>query len=212
MKRTIAAAGAITLALTLAACADDTSEDSTESSAMETTMMETTTEEMASEEMTTEESMDDMESETMAAEATGDIVETAVAAGDFTTLVAALEAADLVETLQGPGPFTVFAPTDEAFEMLPEGTLDELLADPTGDLAEILKYHVVPGEVMAADVVGMDGEMVETVQGGEVTVVVDGEQVGLMDAAGNTVNVVQTDIATTNGVIHVIDAVLSPTA
>lgn len=144
-------------------------------------------------------------------EATTDIVDTAVAAGDFTTLATALEAADLVETLKGPGPFTVFAPTDEAFAALPEGTLDELLADPTGDLAEILKYHVVEGEVMAADVVELDGQSVATVQGAELTIEVEGDQVVLVDNSGNRVNVVTTDVDASNGVIHVLDAVLLPT-
>jgi uncharacterized surface protein with fasciclin (FAS1) repeats len=140
----------------------------------------------------------------------GDIVDTAVAAGGFETLVAAVQAAGLEETLRGPGPFTVFAPTDEAFAALPEGTLDALLEDPTGDLASILTYHVVPGKVLAADVVGLDGDEVTTVNGAALTVGVDGSNVTLTDAAGNTVNVVQTDIETSNGVIHVIDGVLLP--
>ena len=99
-----------------------------------------------------------------------DIVDTAVAAGDFTTLVSAVQAAGLEETLRGPGPFTVFAPTDEAFAALPAGTLDTLLADPTGDLADILTYHVVDGAVMAADVAGLDGQEVTTVNGAAFTV------------------------------------------
>ena len=140
-----------------------------------------------------------------------DIVETAAAAGDFKTLTAALKAAGLDETLKGPGPFTVFAPTDAAFAKLPEGTVDTLLKDPKGQLAEILKYHVVAGEVMAADVAKMDGQKVKTVQGGELTVEVSGDKVVLVDAAGNRVNVIKTDIAASNGVIHVIDAVLIPT-
>ena len=140
-----------------------------------------------------------------------DIVETAAAAGDFKTLTAALKAAGLDETLKGPGPFTVFAPTDAAFAKLPEGTVETLLKDPKGQLAEILKYHVVAGEVMAADVAKMDGQKVKTVQGGELTVEVSGDKVVLVDAAGNRVNVIKTDIAASNGVIHVIDAVLIPT-
>jgi uncharacterized surface protein with fasciclin (FAS1) repeats len=140
-----------------------------------------------------------------------DIVETAAAAGDFKTLTAALKAAGLDETLKGPGPFTVFAPTDAAFAKLPEGTVDTLLKDPKGQLAEILKYHVVAGEVTAADVAKMDGQKVKTVQGGELTVEVSGDKVVLVDAAGNRVNVIKTDIAASNGVIHVIDAVLIPT-
>ena len=140
-----------------------------------------------------------------------DIVETAAAAGDFKTLTAALKAAGLDETLKGPGPFTVFAPTDAAFAKLPEGTVETLLKDPKGHLAEILKYHVVAGEVMAADVAKMDGQKVKTVQGAELTVEVSGDKVVLVDAAGNRVNVIKTDITASNGVIHVIDAVLIPT-
>ena len=140
-----------------------------------------------------------------------DIVETAAAAGDFKTLTAALKAAGLDETLKGPGPFTVFAPTDAAFAKLPEGTVETLLKDPKGQLAEILKYHVVAGEVMAADVAKMDGEKVKTVQGAELTVEVSGDKVVLVDAAGNRVNVIKTDITASNGVIHVIDAFLIPT-
>ncbi len=134
-----------------------------------------------------------------------DIVDTAVAAGSFTTLVAAVEAAGLVETLKGEGPFTVFAPTDDAFAALPEGTVETLLEDPTGALSDILLYHVVPGKVMAADVVGMDGAMVETAGGNSFTITVDGDTV-MVDGA----NVVTTDIETSNGVIHVIDAVIIP--
>lgn len=140
-----------------------------------------------------------------------DIVETAAAAGNFKTLTAALKAAGLDETLKGPGPFTVFAPTDAAFAKLPEGTVETLLKDPKGQLAEILKYHVVAGEVMAADVAKMDGQKVKTVQGAELTVEVSGDKVVLVDAAGNRVNVIKTDITASNGVIHVIDAVLIPT-
>lgn len=129
------------------------------------------------------------------------IVETAIAAGSFKTLVSAVQAADLVETLSGPGPFTVFAPTDEAFAKLPAGTLEALLAD-KAKLASILTYHVVAGKVMAADVVKMTSA--KTVQGQAVTIsTTDGVTV---DGA----NVVQTDIETSNGVIHVIDAVILP--
>ena len=123
----------------------------------------------------------------------------------------AVQAAGLEETLRGEGPFTVFAPTDDAFAALPAGTLDTLLADPTGDLADILTYHVVEGEVMAADVAGLDGQEVTTVNGAtsrsrSATTAAS----TLTDAAGNTVTVVQTDIAASNGVIHVIDGVLLP--
>ena len=94
--------------------------------------------------------------------------------------------------------------------ILPAGTVDTLLKDPKGDLTQILTYHVVPGKVMAADVVKLDGQKVATVQGGELTVNVDGDKVSLTDVAGNTVNVTATDVEASNGVIHVIDAVLMP--
>ncbi len=139
-----------------------------------------------------------------------DIVDTAVAAGDFTTLASALTAAGLVGTLKGDGPFTVFAPTDAAFAKLPAGTVDTLLKDPKGDLTSILTYHVIPGKVMAADVLTMDGKKVKTVQGAELTIKVSGSDVSLIDAAGNTTKVTAVDVAASNGVIHVIDAVLMP--
>jgi uncharacterized surface protein with fasciclin (FAS1) repeats len=133
-----------------------------------------------------------------------DIVDTAVAAGNFKTLAAALKAADLVETLKGKGPFTVFAPTDEAFEKLPKGTLEDLLKpENKAKLTAILTYHVVPGKVMAADVVKL--EKAKTVQGSEVKITVDDGKVKVDDA-----NVVKTDIKCKNGVIHVIDAVILP--
>jgi len=130
----------------------------------------------------------------------GTIVDVAVAADDFTTLVAAVEAAGLVETLSGEGPFTVFAPTDEAFAALPEGVLDELLADPDA-LAAILTYHVVPGELLAADVLAAD-ELV-TVNGAPAAI--DADAVTIEGA-----NIIATDIMASNGVIHVIDAVILP--
>jgi uncharacterized surface protein with fasciclin (FAS1) repeats len=132
-----------------------------------------------------------------------DIVDTAVAAGDFNTLVAAVDAAGLVETLKGEGPFTVFAPSDAAFAALPEGTVDSLLADPQGALTQILLYHVVPGKVMAGDL--SDGLTADTAQGSPVTFTISDS-----GAMVNNANIVATDIETTNGVIHVIDAVLIP--
>lgn len=132
----------------------------------------------------------------------GTIVDIATEAGSFTTLLAAADAAGLVDTLQGDGPFTVFAPTDEAFAALPEGTVEGLLADPEA-LADILLYHVVSGKVLAADVVGLTSAM--TVQGTDVNITVDGTSVMLNDS-----NVTATDIEASNGVIHVIDAVLLP--
>jgi len=133
-----------------------------------------------------------------------DIVDTAVAAGDFKTLATALQAAGLVETLKGQGPFTVFAPTDAAFAKLPAGTLESLLKpENKAKLAAILTYHVVAGKVMAADVVKLTSA--KTVNGQMVKIAVDGGKVKVDDA-----NVVKTDIVTSNGVIHVIDAVLLP--
>jgi len=133
-----------------------------------------------------------------------DIIDTAVAAGSFKTLAAAVTAAGLVDTLKGPGPFTVFAPTDDAFAKLPAGTVDALLKD-IPKLTAILTYHVVAGKVMAADVVKLDGKSATTVQGGEVTISTAG---GVK--LNGTANVVKTDIECTNGVIHVLDAVILP--
>ena len=131
-----------------------------------------------------------------------DIVDTAVADGRFTTLAAALEAAGLVETLKGEGPFTVFAPTDDAFAALPAGTLDELLKpENKQQLTDILTYHVVSGKVMAADVSGLTSAT--TVLGKDVAIKVDMGNVYINDA-----KVIITDIETSNGVIHVIDAVI----
>jgi uncharacterized surface protein with fasciclin (FAS1) repeats len=133
-----------------------------------------------------------------------DIVDTAVAAGQFQTLAAALGAADLVETLKGEGPFTVFAPTDEAFAKLPEGTVESLLKPENRDqLIAILTYHVVPGKVLAADVVELS--KAQTVNGQEVSIKVADGGVYINNAA-----VVATDIAASNGVIHVIDTVILP--
>jgi uncharacterized surface protein with fasciclin (FAS1) repeats len=130
------------------------------------------------------------------------IVDIAVEAGNFSTLVAAVKAAGLVETLSGPGPFTVFAPTDEAFAKLPAGTVESLLKD-KAKLTSILTYHVVPGKVMAADVVKLTSA--KTVQGNNVTIKVDGSTV-MVDGA----KVITTDIEASNGVIHVIDSVILP--
>lgn len=133
-----------------------------------------------------------------------DIVDTAVGAGQFNTLAAALDAAGLIETLKGDGPFTVFAPTDEAFSRLPEGTIDNLLKPENRDqLTAILTYHVVAGKVLAEDVVKLTSA--KTVNGAEVTVRVQDGGVRIDDA-----NVVKTDIGASNGVIHVIDNVILP--
>ena len=129
------------------------------------------------------------------------IVETAMAAGSFKTLVTAVQAAGLVETLSGPGPFTVFAPTDEAFAKIPKETLDAVLADKE-KLTAILTYHVVSGKVMASDVVNI--KEATTLQGGKLSV--DTSNGVKISGA----NVIKTDIETSNGVIHVIDSVLMP--
>jgi len=134
----------------------------------------------------------------------GDIVDTAVGAGQFNTLAAALEAAGLVDTLKGDGPFTVFAPTDEAFAKLPEGTVDSLLQPENRDqLIAILTYHVVPGKVYAADVVNLTAAT--TVNGADVMIRTSEKGVNVNDA-----RVIKTDIGASNGVIHIIDTVILP--
>ncbi len=130
------------------------------------------------------------------------IVEIAVDDGRFTTLVTALEAANLVETLEGTGPFTVFAPTDDAFSALPAGVLDDLLAD-VNALTDVLTYHVVSGEYMASEVVNLS--TLTTVQGSDITIQVMGDDVMINDA-----KILITDIDASNGVIHAIDAVITP--
>lgn len=180
-----ALAGIAVAALLLAGCAP--AEDTTPSS--ETTE-DAQVEETQAEETTTEQTP-------------GNIVEVAVGAGTFTTLAAALGAADLVSTLEGEGPFTVFAPTDEAFAALPEGLLDALLLpENVAVLQSILTYHVVSGEVFAADVTTGD---VTTVEGS--TFMVDTSEGVVING---TANVTATDIVASNGVIHVIDAVIVP--
>ncbi len=138
-----------------------------------------------------------------AQDTTMDIVDTAVAAGNFTTLVAAVQAAGLVETLKGAGPFTVFAPTDAAFAALPAGTVEDLLKPENKDkLAAILTYHVVPGKVMSTDLT--EGMKAASVQGGELTVMLEG------GAKVNGAVISTADIEASNGVIHVIDSVILP--
>ncbi|MGF1652803.1 MAG: fasciclin domain-containing protein [Actinomycetales bacterium] len=194
--RFVGTAVALSAVLALAACGEDAADpiDDATSAAVEAT-------EEAGEEMTEE--MTDEASEGMTEEATGDtIVDVAAGNPDFSTLVAAVEAADLVETLSGEGPFTVFAPTNEAFEALPEGVLDALLLPENEEtLVSILTYHVVPGEVTSDMITAGD---VATVQGDPVTLATEG---------GVTVNgatVVTADVTASNGVIHAIDAVLLP--
>jgi len=135
-----------------------------------------------------------------------DIVDTAVAAGDFNTLVTAVKAAGLVDTLKGKGPFTVFAPNDDAFAKLPKGTVEGLLKD-IPKLKAVLTYHVVPGKVMAADVVKL--KTAKTVQGQEVKI--DASRWHMhKNVKINDANVIKADIVTDNGVIHVIDKVILP--
>ena len=145
-----------------------------------------------------------MMSLTATAATAADIVDTAVGAGSFNTLVAAVKAADLVDTLKGTGPFTVFAPTDEAFKKLPAGTVEDLLKPENKDkLVKILTYHVIPGKVMSGDIAGKMMS-VETVQGGKVKI--DASSGVKIDNA----KVTQADISADNGVIHVIDTVILP--
>lgn len=139
---------------------------------------------------------------TITAAPAADIVDTAVSAGSFNTLVKAVQAAGLVDTLKGPGPFTVFAPTDEAFAKLPAGTVEALIANPE-QLKKVLTYHVVAGKVMASDVVKL--KEAKTVQGSAARIKVNGGSVMIDNA-----QVVKTDIVCDNGVIHVIDTVILP--
>ncbi len=141
-------------------------------------------------------------SDSRPAKATGDIIETAIAAGSFTTLAKAIEAAGLTETLKGEGPFTVFAPTDQAFAKLPKGALEALLKD-EAKLTAILTYHVVSGSVMSKDVAGMSSA--KTVNGKTLSI-----KAGKGKVMVNTATVTAADIVASNGVIHVIDQVLMP--
>jgi uncharacterized surface protein with fasciclin (FAS1) repeats len=150
--------------------------------------------------------------------ATNNIIENAVNSADHTTLVAAVQAAGLVETLSGEGPFTVFAPTNDAFAALPEGTVDTLLLPENKDqLTAVLTYHVIAGDIKSADLISMIEEnggsySAATVQGAELTFSVEGESVVITDAAGGTSTVTIADVDQSNGVIHVIDAVLLPSS
>ncbi|MXO93995.1 fasciclin domain-containing protein [Erythrobacter arachoides] len=148
---------------------------------------------------------------------TGSIVEVAQGNPDFSTLVSAVTSAQLAETLSGPGPYTVFAPTNAAFEKVPQATRDELMSEAgREDLSGILTYHVVQGETNAAaltqaiQAAGADGYALTTVNGATLTAMMDGQNVVLRDAAGNTATVTATDVDASNGVIHVIDTVLMP--
>ncbi len=181
---------ASTLALALAACADE-AETENAMTADETAMAEDAT-------------------------APGTIVEVAQNDGQFSTLVEAVTAAELAETLSGEGPFTVFAPTNDAFAKLPEGTVETLTTEETEQLGTILQYHVVDGVTDAAALTqaiegaGEGGYEVETLGGGTLTAMVQDGSVVLTDAAGNTSTVTATDVMASNGIVHVIDTVLMP--
>jgi uncharacterized surface protein with fasciclin (FAS1) repeats len=177
------------VALVGAACSDDDSDSDSEETTTTEAEETTTTEAESSEESGSEEA--------------GTIVDVAASQPDFSTLVTAVTEAGLVETLSGEGPFTVFAPTNEAFEALPEGTLDTLLADPTGALTDVLTLHVIEGEVDSAAALAAAGTCVDTL-GGSVAVEMDGEN---LTVGGATVTT--TDVPASNGVIHIIDAVIT---
>ncbi len=184
-NRIAAAAAAAVATLALAACSSDSASTDATTSEPAATSAEASPSADAS-----------------APAADGTIVDVASANPDFSTLVAAVGAADLVDTLSGTGPFTVFAPTDEAFAALPDGVLDKLLLPENKEvLTKILTYHVLPAEVMAADVTAGD---VATVEGSDITITTDG------GVKVNDANVTATDVEASNGVIHVIDAVLVP--
>ena len=190
-KLTIALASAASLAI--AACAEDTAEPTAD----DTVAMN-----------------DQMANDTAD---TGTIVEVAQGNPDFSTLVSAVTSANLGETLSGEGPYTVFAPTNAAFDKVPQATRDELMSDAgREDLTNILTYHVVQGETdaqaltQAIEAAGEDGYKLTTVNGAELTAMMDGENVVLVDAAGNRAMVTSTDVDASNGVIHVIDTVLMP--
>jgi uncharacterized surface protein with fasciclin (FAS1) repeats len=183
--------------LAVAACSDDDSSDASATETAERTVPSTTAP-----------ADDNMPTNTVDEPATdATIVDIAASNPEFSTLVTAVKAAGLAETLAGPGPFTVFAPTNDAFAKLPAGTVETLLEPANKDqLTSILTYHVVPAELMAADVTAGD---VKTVNGAKFTVSTDGGVV-ITDGNGGSAKVVKTDIVASNGVIHVIDAVLLP--
>ena len=193
-KSRLAAVAALALAsgLVLTACSSSDDDTAAEPAASDAAAVEADADDMA----------DDAEMADEAPASAGTIVDIAAGTDGFATLVAAADAAGLIETLSGEGPFTVFAPTDDAFAALPEGLVDALLLPENKDvLTKILTYHVVPGTVMAADIV--DGD-VATVEGQTVTLsTMDGVKV-------NDANVIQADIVADNGVVHVIDAVIVP--
>ena len=183
---------ALPVALLAAGCSDDTEDASTDDTPETTVAADEPPAPMAEE-------MD--ESDEMA---TGTIVDIAASNPDFSTLVDLVGKAGLAEALSGDGPFTVFAPTNDAFAKVDAATLESLAADPTGALADVLKLHVVSGKIMAADAVAAAGTSVDTLNGGKLKVEVDGDEVIVGGA-----KVVTTDIEASNGVIHVIDSVIT---
>lgn len=188
--RFIGAGLVVTVALVAGACGDDKDDNSSASNASVTT----TTAKPAP--TTTAKPADDMSSKTL--------VEIAAGNEDFSTLVSLVTAAGLADALSGPGPFTIFAPTNAAFAKVPADTIAALQADPTGKLADILKLHVVSGKILAADAVKADGTSLTTLNGGKITVKVSGGDV----MVGGS-KVVKTDLVGKNGVIHVIDTVIT---
>jgi uncharacterized surface protein with fasciclin (FAS1) repeats len=192
---------AATLALVGAACGDD---DGSTNESVATT-------EAGAGEDTTAGMSDAGEGEASASEQPDTVVDVAASDESFSTLVTAVDAAGLTGTLSGDGPFTVFAPLNDAFAALPAGTLDTLLAPGNqAQLTAVLTYHVVPSKVLSSDL--SDGMTIATVEGQPLTVGVQGDAVTLTDASGNTASVVQADVEAGNGVVHVIDHVLLPTA
>lgn len=195
--KTLTLALASAAALTLAACGETTeTTEGTTATAEDTAMAD----QMANEQATA-----------------GTVVEVAQGNPDFSTLVSAVQSAELGATLSGPGPYTVFAPTNAAFEEVPQATRDELMSSAgREDLSNILTYHVVEGETMAQGLIeaiegaGEEGYMLTTVNGATLTATMEDGNVVITDAAGNTATVTQTDIDASNGVIHVIDTVLMP--
>ncbi len=213
-KRLLMLLAAVSSAAVLAACepseptATDTTEDPAQVEAVAPETDTTETVQVPDETVTTE-AIATEETDTSVTEATSETEETivAIASGDstFSTLVAAIEAAELAETLSGEGPYTVFAPTDEAFAALPEGTVEELLKPENKDkLIQVLTYHVVPAKVLSTDI---QAGPVETVQGEALAITVDP---GTNEVKVNDSTVVKTDIVGSNGVIHVIDGVVLP--
>jgi uncharacterized surface protein with fasciclin (FAS1) repeats len=196
-RRFMVGAAVATLAAVTVACGDDEAAQDDGSPAAETETEGTN--DAAS------------ESESSTSEIPATVVDVAASDENFSTLVTAVQTAGLTETLSGDGPFTVFAPVNDAFAALPEGTVDALLQPANRDqLTSVLTYHVVPAAALSGDL--SDGMTVTTIQGQPLTVHLTGGAVTLTDASGNTVSVVQPDIEAGNGVVHVIDGVLLPTA